>query len=155
MVAFLTQFGILLNLQDIELLSVPLSLLSSLRSYIQTNIMLCRSCGALQGKHVVFKLVPAITILLFAVWGLGPVMRLSRNIFLHVCALFCFLFFFGRILFVIIYLISDIPLGHYILHFIIMQKSDKSWNKSGTNYVVTSYLQPILLWTGATLICRY
>ncbi|XP_063941717.1 mechanosensitive ion channel protein 2, chloroplastic isoform X2 [Daucus carota subsp. sativus] len=87
--------------------------ISSLKN---TAAELTRSCGALQGKHVVFKLVPAITILLFAVWGLGPVMRLSRNIFLH--------------------------------------KSDKSWNKSGTNYVVTSYLQPILLWTGATLICR-
>ncbi|KAK1370839.1 Mechanosensitive ion channel protein 2, chloroplastic [Heracleum sosnowskyi] len=77
---------------------------------------LTRSCGALQGKHVVLKLVPAVTVLLFAVWGLGPLIRLSRNIILH--------------------------------------KSDKSWKKSGTNYVVMSYLQPILLWTGATLICR-
>ncbi|KAL8109197.1 mechanosensitive ion channel protein 2, chloroplastic-like isoform X2 [Apium graveolens] len=77
---------------------------------------LTRSCVALQSKHFVLKLVPAITVLLFAVWGLSPLMRLSRNIILH--------------------------------------KSDKSWKKSSTNYVVTSYLQPILLWTGATLMCR-
>ncbi|KAK1404172.1 Mechanosensitive ion channel protein 2, chloroplastic [Heracleum sosnowskyi] len=79
-------------------------------------VELTRSSGALQGKPVLLNLVPAVTILLFAVWGLGPLMRLSRNIFLH--------------------------------------KSDNSWKKSSANYIMTSYLQPILLWTGATLICR-
>ncbi|KAL1825055.1 hypothetical protein DCAR_0313172 [Daucus carota subsp. sativus] len=79
-------------------------------------VELTRSSGALQGKPVLLKLVPAVTILLFAVWGLGPLMRLSRNIFLH--------------------------------------KNDSSWKKSSANYIMTSYLQPILLWTGATLICR-
>lgn len=80
------------------------------------TVELTRSCSALQGKTVVLKLVPAVTIVLFAVWGLGPLMRLSRNIFLH--------------------------------------KNDSSWKKSSANYVLTSYLQPLLLWTGATLICR-
>ncbi|XP_043715077.1 mechanosensitive ion channel protein 3, chloroplastic-like isoform X2 [Telopea speciosissima] len=33
-------------------------------------------------------------------------------------------------------------------------KSDSSWSKSRTHYFMTSYLQPLLLWTGATLVCR-
>ncbi|XP_074308528.1 mechanosensitive ion channel protein 2, chloroplastic isoform X2 [Silene latifolia] len=37
---------------------------------------------------------------------------------------------------------------------IFVHKSDSSWKKSTTNYVTTSYLQPILLWTAALLICR-
>ncbi|KVI08645.1 Like-Sm (LSM) domain-containing protein [Cynara cardunculus var. scolymus] len=72
--------------------------------------------SALQGRPIMFKLLPAVGIVVFAVWGLGPLMRQSRNIFLH--------------------------------------KSDGSWGKSNTHYVMTSYLQPLLLWTGATLICR-
>ncbi|KAK2973503.1 hypothetical protein RJ640_020165 [Escallonia rubra] len=35
-----------------------------------------------------------------------------------------------------------------------LQKSDSSWRKSRMHYVMTSYLRPLLLWTGATLICR-
>ncbi|KAJ9562020.1 hypothetical protein OSB04_007180 [Centaurea solstitialis] len=72
--------------------------------------------SAFQGRPIIFKLLPAVGIVVFAVWGLGPLMRQSRNIFLH--------------------------------------KSDGSWGKSNTHYVMTSYLQPLLLWTGATLICR-
>uniref|UniRef100_A0A5B6ZQZ6 Mechanosensitive ion channel protein 2 n=1 Tax=Davidia involucrata TaxID=16924 RepID=A0A5B6ZQZ6_DAVIN len=75
-----------------------------------------RSYNALLGSPIVLQLVPAVGIAAFAVWGLGPLMRLSRIIFL--------------------------------------QKSDSSWKKSGTHYVMTSYLQPLLLWTGAILICR-
>jgi hypothetical protein len=37
----------------------------------------------------------------------------------------------------------------------ILQKSDNSWKKSTTHYIVTSYLRPLLLWTGAILICRF
>ncbi|XP_028096312.1 mechanosensitive ion channel protein 2, chloroplastic-like isoform X3 [Camellia sinensis] len=37
---------------------------------------------------------------------------------------------------------------------VFFHKNDSSWKKSGTYYVMTSYLQPLLLWTGATLICR-
>ncbi|XP_063945449.1 mechanosensitive ion channel protein 2, chloroplastic isoform X3 [Daucus carota subsp. sativus] len=37
---------------------------------------------------------------------------------------------------------------------IFLHKNDSSWKKSSANYIMTSYLQPILLWTGATLICR-
>nr|GMD94712.1 mechanosensitive ion channel protein 3, chloroplastic-like [Ipomoea batatas] len=35
-----------------------------------------------------------------------------------------------------------------------LHKSDNNWKNSNTHYVVTSYLQPLLLWAGATLICR-
>ncbi|KAA8546705.1 hypothetical protein F0562_003158 [Nyssa sinensis] len=75
-----------------------------------------RSYNALQGSPFILKLVPAVGIIVFAVWGLGPLIRESRSIFLH--------------------------------------KSDSSWRKSSAYYVMTSYLQPLLLWTGAILICR-
>lgn len=77
---------------------------------------LTRSFTALQGRPVIVKLVPAVGIVVFAVWGLGPLMRQIRNI--------------------------------------LLQKSDSSWKKSRTYYVMASYIQPLLLWTGATLICR-
>ncbi|KAK9062106.1 hypothetical protein SSX86_019291 [Deinandra increscens subsp. villosa] len=72
--------------------------------------------NCLQGKPIILKLLPAVGIVVFAVWGLGPLMRQTRTIFLH--------------------------------------KSDGSWGKSNSHYVMTSYLQPLLLWTGAILICR-
>ncbi|KNA09929.1 hypothetical protein SOVF_149040 isoform A [Spinacia oleracea] len=80
------------------------------------TVALTRSCNALQGSPLVNKLVPAVGIIIFTLWGLRPLMRMSRSIFL--------------------------------------QKTDSSWKRSTTNYVLTSYLQPILLWTGAFLICR-
>uniref|UniRef100_A0A2N9IYX1 Mechanosensitive ion channel protein n=1 Tax=Fagus sylvatica TaxID=28930 RepID=A0A2N9IYX1_FAGSY len=72
--------------------------------------------NVLQGSPLVLKLVPAVCIIIFAVWGIGPLLSQSRNILLH--------------------------------------KNDSSWKKSRTYHVMTSYLQPLLLWTGATLICR-
>ncbi|KAK9050248.1 hypothetical protein SSX86_030781 [Deinandra increscens subsp. villosa] len=69
-----------------------------------------------KGRPIILKLLPAVGILVFAMWGLGPLMRRTRNILLH--------------------------------------KSDGSWGKSNTHYVMTSYLQPLLLWTGTILICR-
>ncbi|XP_058069326.1 mechanosensitive ion channel protein 2, chloroplastic-like isoform X3 [Magnolia sinica] len=80
------------------------------------TLALTRSYKYLNGTPLVLQLVPAVGIIAFAVWGLGPLMRHSRNLFLH--------------------------------------RSDSSWKKSRTYRVFTSYLQPFLLWTGATLICR-
>eukprot|EP00261_Vitis_vinifera_P030782 XP_019072025.1 PREDICTED: mechanosensitive ion channel protein 3, chloroplastic isoform X3 [Vitis vinifera] len=79
-------------------------------------LVLTRSCNALRGRPLVLQLVPAVSIVAFAAWGLGPLMRLSRNLFLN--------------------------------------KTDSSWKKSSTYYVLTYYLQPLLLWIGAMLICR-
>ncbi|WCJ31989.1 Mechanosensitive ion channel protein 2 chloroplastic [Euphorbia peplus] len=81
-----------------------------------TAMILTRSYDVLQRSPVIMKLAPAIGVIVFAIWGLGPLMRHSRNILLH--------------------------------------KNDSSWKKSGTNYVMTSYVQPLLLWIGAILICR-
>ncbi|XVE83063.1 hypothetical protein DITRI_Ditri16bG0056800 [Diplodiscus trichospermus] len=78
------------------------------------SIQLTRSCNILQGSPLV--LVPAVSIIIFALWGVEPLMRQSRSLLLH--------------------------------------KSDNSWKKSRTRYVTTSYIQPLLLWTGAILICR-
>jgi MscS family membrane protein len=48
-------------------------------------VLLCRSFNALQTSPLVFKLAPAVGIIVFAVWGLGPLMRQSRNLLFHVC----------------------------------------------------------------------
>ncbi|GAB2283208.1 hypothetical protein Dimus_017733 [Dionaea muscipula] len=85
-------------------------------SIVSATGALSRSIKATQGSSFIFKTVPAVGIILFAIWGLGPLMRISRNLFLH--------------------------------------KNGDSWKKSTTHYVLTCYLQPILLWTGVTLICR-
>ncbi|KAF5955372.1 hypothetical protein HYC85_008228 [Camellia sinensis] len=44
---------------------------------------LMRSCNSLHGSPVVLQLVPAVGIIVFAAWGLGPLMRLTRTLFLH------------------------------------------------------------------------
>ncbi|CAL8106453.1 unnamed protein product [Prunus armeniaca] len=79
-------------------------------------VVLTRSYDALRGSPVLLKLIPAVAIIAFAVWGLGPLLRLGRIIFL--------------------------------------QRNDSTWNKSRSHYVMNSYLRPLLLWTGATLMCR-
>ncbi|XP_058081758.1 mechanosensitive ion channel protein 2, chloroplastic isoform X2 [Magnolia sinica] len=80
------------------------------------TVALTRSYKDFHGSLIVLQLVPAVAIMAFAVWGLGPLMRCGRNLFFH--------------------------------------RNDSNWKKSSTYYVLTSYLQPLLLWTGATLICR-
>ncbi|XP_027904173.1 mechanosensitive ion channel protein 2, chloroplastic-like isoform X2 [Vigna unguiculata] len=35
-----------------------------------------------------------------------------------------------------------------------LQRTDSSWKKSSSRYIMTSYFQPLLLWIGAMLICR-
>ncbi|RYR42096.1 hypothetical protein Ahy_A08g038546 isoform B [Arachis hypogaea] len=36
----------------------------------------------------------------------------------------------------------------------VVTRTDSTWKKSSSRYIVTSYFQPLLLWTGAMLICR-
>ncbi|TYH79132.1 hypothetical protein ES332_D03G040700v1 [Gossypium tomentosum] len=80
------------------------------------SIALTRSYNILQDSPLVFKLAPAVGIIIFAVCGVVPLMQHSRSLLLH--------------------------------------RSDNSWKKSRTHYVTTSYIQPLLLWTGTILICR-
>ncbi|XP_023552801.1 mechanosensitive ion channel protein 2, chloroplastic-like isoform X2 [Cucurbita pepo subsp. pepo] len=78
-------------------------------------VALTRFCNVLGGcPPPVVKMVPAVSIMIFSVWGIGPFLRYTRS----------------------------------LLH------SDSNWKKSQTYKVMTLYLQPLLLWTGATLICR-
>ncbi|KAL5714406.1 hypothetical protein ACHQM5_016372 [Ranunculus cassubicifolius] len=77
---------------------------------------LSRSYTAIHGNSFVPQLASGLVIIVFAIWGLAPLVRQARN------------FFFRR--------------------------SDNSWRRSGSHYVTTSYLQPLLLWTGAILVCR-
>jgi hypothetical protein len=74
-----------------------------------------RSCDTLLANPATALVVPAIGIIVFALWGFLPLMRDIRNRFDH----------------------------------------GGNWKKSPTYLISTSYLQPLLLWTGATLICRY
>ncbi|KAL1536766.1 mechanosensitive ion channel protein 2, chloroplastic-like isoform X2 [Salvia divinorum] len=80
------------------------------------TLTLARSFNRLQGNPLVIKLASAVGIIFFAVWGLGPLVRLSRNLLFH--------------------------------------KGDNTWKKSSTYQITTSYIQPLLLWTGAIIICR-
>ncbi|XP_054798236.1 mechanosensitive ion channel protein 2, chloroplastic-like isoform X1 [Prosopis cineraria] len=80
------------------------------------SVIFKRSYDALQGSPVTTQLMPALGVIVFAVCGLEPLLRLCRIIFL--------------------------------------QRNDNSWKKSSSRYVMTSYFQPLLLWTGAMLICR-
>ncbi|KAJ0086874.1 hypothetical protein Patl1_08659 [Pistacia atlantica] len=79
-------------------------------------VVLTKSYDTLRGNPVVLQLIPAAGIIAFAAWGIVPLVRLGRVIFLN--------------------------------------RTDSSWKKSSTHYVLTSYLQPLVLWTGATLVCR-
>ncbi|XP_076923335.1 mechanosensitive ion channel protein 2, chloroplastic-like [Bidens hawaiensis] len=78
--------------------------------------VLTRSYEAFHGQSLVVQLIPAVGIIAFAAWGIGPLLRVCRVIFL--------------------------------------QKNDNNWDKSKEHQVMTSYIQPLLLWGGAVLICR-
>ncbi|KAK9063153.1 hypothetical protein SSX86_017023 [Deinandra increscens subsp. villosa] len=78
--------------------------------------VLTRSYEAFHGRSLVVQLIPAVGVIAFAAWGLGPILRVCRVFFL--------------------------------------QKDDSNWNKSKEHQVMTSYIQPLLLWGGAVLICR-
>ncbi|XP_026659764.2 mechanosensitive ion channel protein 2, chloroplastic isoform X2 [Phoenix dactylifera] len=79
-----------------------------------TTLALTRSYNALLASPLAIQLVPAVGIIVFALWGLGPVMHSIRHLF----------------------------------------HNDNNWKKSKMYHVSTFYLQPLLLWAGATLICR-
>ncbi|KAE9603833.1 putative mechanosensitive ion channel MscS, LSM domain-containing protein [Lupinus albus] len=46
------------------------------------------------------------------------------------------------------------PLLRLIRTPFLQERTDKSWKKSTPRYIMTSYFQPLLLWTGLMLICR-
>ncbi|KAJ1424775.1 Mechanosensitive ion channel MscS [Sesbania bispinosa] len=73
------------------------------------TVSLSRSYNAISVRPIVLRLIPALGIIGFAVFGLEPLLALE---------------------------------------------SDRSWKKSNSRYIMTSYFQPLLLWTGIMLICR-
>ncbi|KAK7282892.1 hypothetical protein RIF29_11998 [Crotalaria pallida] len=79
-------------------------------------VILTRSYEALRGSPVLLRLIPALGLIAFTIYGLEPLLRLGRILFL--------------------------------------QRTDSSWKKSRSQYIMTSYFQPLLLWSGAMLICR-
>ncbi|KAJ1296607.1 hypothetical protein BS78_01G314800 [Paspalum vaginatum] len=92
-------------------LPVPLQNIPLVKS---TSLALTRSCNTLLANPATSLVVPAIGIIMFALWGFLPLMRDIRNRFDH----------------------------------------GGNWKKSPAYLISSSYLQPLLLWTGATLICR-
>ncbi|XP_010544065.1 PREDICTED: mechanosensitive ion channel protein 3, chloroplastic isoform X2 [Tarenaya hassleriana] len=81
-----------------------------------TAMVFTRAYDALRGNPHLLKVIPAVGILAFAIWGLRPVLRLS--------------------------LVT------------LFKGTEAKSNKSSTQQVVVSYLQPLLLWSGAILLCR-
>eukprot|EP01018_Ginkgo_biloba_P015052 Gb_15756 [translate_table: standard] len=79
-------------------------------------LALTRACRALQESSLVVQCAPAVGIMAFATWGLGPLLQFIRHL--------------------------------------IFRRNDSNWKRSSTYHIMTSYLQPILLWMGAILICR-
>ncbi|XVF36592.1 hypothetical protein REPUB_Repub19eG0070500 [Reevesia pubescens] len=47
------------------------------------SMVLIRTFGTLHGSPIVPRLIPAVAIIAFAAWGLGPLMQLGRVIFFH------------------------------------------------------------------------
>ncbi|KAG2300628.1 hypothetical protein Bca52824_037100 [Brassica carinata] len=80
------------------------------------TLVLAKSHRLIQQFPLVYKLVPAVALLIFSLWGLVPLVRKGRNLLLN--------------------------------------KNDNGWKKSGTYHIMTSYVQPLLLWSGALFICR-
>ncbi|CAL5204595.1 unnamed protein product [Lathyrus oleraceus] len=81
------------------------------------TVSLSRSFNAISGRPTVLQLIPALGIIGFAVFGLEPLLRFCRSLFLQ-------------------------------------EWTDRSWKKSNSCYIMTSYFQPLLLWTAVLLICR-
>ncbi|GKB10522.1 hypothetical protein Tco_0844445, partial [Tanacetum coccineum] len=75
------------------------------------------SYEAFRGWSLVVQLIPAVGVIAFAAWGLGPLLRACRILFL--------------------------------------QKKDNSWTRVNDNQVMTSYIQPLLLWGGVVFISRH
>ncbi|GLJ15111.1 hypothetical protein SUGI_0247000 [Cryptomeria japonica] len=80
------------------------------------SVVLSRAHNALQQSPLILRCAPAVGLIVFAAWGLGPFLQLIRHVVFH--------------------------------------RSSRSWKKSSTYYFMTSYLRPILLWTGVILLCR-
>ncbi|WRX09455.1 hypothetical protein QQP08_001942 [Theobroma cacao] len=51
------------------------------------SVAVTRSYNILQGSPLVFKLVPAFSIIIFALWGVAPLIRQGRSLLFHVRAL--------------------------------------------------------------------
>ncbi|XP_042376289.1 mechanosensitive ion channel protein 2, chloroplastic-like isoform X1 [Zingiber officinale] len=74
-----------------------------------------RSCNSYLGSPLYIQIIPAIGIIAFALWFLGPLMRYLRS------------------------------------HF----RNDTNWKKSRAYHISTSYVQPLLLWSGTIILCRF
>ncbi|XP_074561818.1 mechanosensitive ion channel protein 2, chloroplastic-like isoform X3 [Curcuma longa] len=77
------------------------------------TLALTRSCNSYLGSPISLQIIPAIGIIAFALWFLGPLMRYLRSLF----------------------------------------RNDTNWKKSRTYHISTSYVQPLLLWSGTIILC--
>jgi len=55
-------------------------------------VSLCRSSNLLQNSPIIVKLIPAIGVIIFAIWGVGPLLFQTRKILFQVILLLLFFF---------------------------------------------------------------
>lgn len=129
---------------------------------------------------LVAQVAPAMGLVAFSIWGLGPTTRLIRKnifkVFLDILILASHRFlsiqhwFYSLSIFNVLRgpffcMCSSLACDFiYLLAFCLillsrlgmyMQRSDKKWDESRTFNIMASYMRPILLWIGIILICRY
>lgn len=78
------------SVKKIRLLLGIILMFTNCNDLIAVNIkpsVSCRSYNILQGSPLVFKLVPAFSIIIFALWGVAPLIRQGRSLLFHVRAL--------------------------------------------------------------------
>ncbi|MBA0693551.1 hypothetical protein Goari_003918 [Gossypium aridum] len=109
------------------------------------SMCLTRAFGNLHGSPIIPQLIPAVAIIAFAAWGLGPLMQLGRVILFHVNTSH-----YSTCFSILWWLNSFIN----SLSCFFLQRSNSSWKKSRTHHIMSYYLRPMLLCTGVTLICR-
>lgn len=129
-------------------------LLIKLLKYLYSVVF--RSHRLLQQFPLVYKLVPAVALLIFSLWGLVPLVRQGRNILLNVGATISSSYVFFSSIFSSMAQFKLMVLLVYDTNFTIktLQKNDNGWKNSGTYHIMISYVQPLLLWSGALFICR-
>lgn len=138
----LTEHGILIWMWTVGFLCHIIFGWKSLNTFwsifLSQKFVSCRSFNRLQGSPLVIKLASAVGIIIFAVWGLGPLVRLSRNILLHV--LHSSSYFSSWTLFFLLFIsLYEGPFWHLVEYLLCKSSTNQ------TQYIITSCRRVIIL----------